>query len=65
MLIQSFYNEKGILTRTRSLPIMFDKYDVFKIDMSPDDGFNNYKYIKYMLWRGGTMQPICDMKIAS
>lgn len=65
VLIQSFYNEKGILTRTKSLPIIFDKYDVFKIDMSPDDGFNNYKYIKYMLWRGGTMQPICDMKIAS
>lgn len=65
VLIQSFYNEKGILTRTRSLPIMFNQYDVFKLDMSPDDGFNNYKYIKYMLWRGGTMQPICDMKIAS
>lgn len=65
VLIQSFYNEKGILTRTRSLPIMFNQYDVFKLDMTPDDGFDDYKYIKYMLWRGGTMQPICDMKIAS
>ncbi len=65
VLIQSFYDENWVLTNSVLLPIMFDKYDVFKIDMSPDDGFNNYKYIKYMLWRGETMQPICDMKIAS
>ena len=65
VLIQSFYDENWVLTNSVLLPIMFDKYDVFKIDMSPDDGFNNYKYIKYMLWRGGTMQPMCDMKIAS
>lgn len=65
VLIQSFYDENWVLTNSVLLPIMFDKYDVFKIDMSPDDGFNNYKHIKYMLWRGGTMQPICDMKIAS
>lgn len=65
VLIQSFYDENWVLTNSVLLPIMFNQYDVFKIDMSPDDGFNNYKYIKYMLWRGGTMQPICDMKIAS
>lgn len=65
VLIQSFYNEKGILTRTRSLPIMFNQYDVFKLDMTPDDGFDDYKYIKYMLWRSGTMRPVCDMKTAS
>lgn len=65
VLIQSFYDENWVLTNSVLLPIMFNQYDVFKLDMTPDDGFDDYKYIKYMLWRGGTMQPICDMKIAS
>lgn len=65
VLIQSFYDENWVLTNSVLLPIMFNQYDVFKLDMTPDDGFDDYKYIKYMLWRGGTMQPICGMKIAS
>lgn len=65
VLMQLFYSESNVLTRLVTKPVLFESRDMFKIDMSPADGFDDYKYVKYLLWRSGTMRPVCDIKKAS